>query len=152
MQKIKSMFSVAILSGVVLMLQPFALPTALHAQQPAAPPPGRGTRAFELSLPIVQQAFKITDARFLISFSRYCMLNGPKHRQQQGRDAATPSPSSSTTFTTWAKPMSAPGSLRRPGGLILIDTLNNPDEAASVSSCRACANWVSIPIRSSSSS
>ena len=38
----------------------------------------------------MQHAFKITDARFLISFSRYCMLNGPNTANGKG-EAAIPS-------------------------------------------------------------
>ena len=56
---------------------------------PAAAQQGRGGQRPDQSLPLVQQAFKMTDARYLISFSRYCMLDGPNTANGKG-DAATP--------------------------------------------------------------
>src|SRR5271166_6011682 len=131
MRKIQKMLnSATILSGAFLALQPFALPVALHAQQPAAPAPGRAGRAPDLSLPIVQQAFKITDARFLLSFTRYCMLNGPNTANGKG-DAAPPSQLFDNLYYVGKTDVGA-WVLKTSGGLILIDTLNNPGEAENI--------------------
>ncbi len=128
MQKIKSINSPGIILSiaVVLLLQPFAA----YAQQPAAPPPGRAGRAPDLSLPLVQRAFKITDARFLISFSRYCTLNGPNTANGKG-DAAPPSQLFDNLYYVGKTDVGA-WVLKTSGGLILIDTLNNPEEAANI--------------------
>ena len=131
MQKIKKMLSSGIiLSSAILLLLPFAQPTAVYAQQPAAPAPGRAGRAPDLSLPLVQQAFKITDARFLLSFTRYCMLNGPNTANGKG-DAAPPSQLFDNLYYVGKTDVGA-WVLKTSGGLILIDTLNNPEEAANI--------------------
>lgn len=127
---IKNAGCTAILSGAVLMLQPFALPTTGQAQQPAVPAAGRAGRAPDQSLPLVQDAFKNTDARFLISFSRYCMLNGPNTANGKG-DAATPSQLFDNLYYVGKTDIGA-WVLKTSGGLVLFDTLNNPEEAANI--------------------
>jgi len=126
MQKIHTVLS----SGAALTLLLYALPAALQAQQPAAPPAGRAGRAPDLSLPIVQDAFKITDARFLIAFTRYCMLNGPNTANGKG-DAATPSQLFDNLYYVGKTDVGA-WVLKTSGGLVLFDTLNNPEEAANI--------------------
>ena len=117
----------AMLAGIVLLLQP-VVPVSLQAQQPAAP--GRGGRAPDQSLPLVQEAFKITDARFLISFSRYCMLNGPNTANGKG-DAAIPSQLFDNLYYVGKTDVGA-WVVKTSDGLVLIDTLNNTDEAANI--------------------
>src|SRR3954469_14383189 len=109
------------LAGMILALLP-CLPAA--AQQ------GRGGRAPDQSLPLVQQAFKMTDARYLISFSRYCMLDGPNTANGKG-DAAPPSQLFDNVYYVGKTDVGA-WVLKTSGGLVLFDTLNNPDEAANI--------------------
>jgi len=96
--------------------------TLLNAQ-------GRGSRP-DASLPLVQQAFKMTDARFLISFSRYCMLNGPNTANGKG-DAATPSQLFDNFYYVGRTDVGA-WVLKTSDGLVLFDTLNTPEEAANI--------------------
>jgi metallo-beta-lactamase class B len=91
---------------------------------------GRGGRGADPSLPLVQQAFKLTDARFLISFSRYCMLNGPNTANGKG-DAATPSQLFDNLYYVGRTDVGA-WVLKTSDGLVLFDTLNNVDEAANI--------------------
>jgi hypothetical protein len=129
MQEIQRMLNsaiVTIVSGTLLMLQPFAV----QGQQPATPPPARAGRAPDLSLPLVKEAFKITDARFLISFNRYCMLNGPATANGKG-DAATPSQLFDNLYYVGKTDVGA-WVLKTSDGLVLFDTLNNADEAANI--------------------
>jgi metallo-beta-lactamase class B len=91
---------------------------------------GRGGRGADPSLPLVQQAFKITDARYLISFSRYCMLNGPNTANGKG-DAAIPSQLFDNFYYVGRTDVAA-WVLRTSDGLVLFDTLNNVDEAANI--------------------
>ena len=104
---------------VFLALAPCAL---LNAQ-------GRGARP-DPSLPLVQQAFKMTDARYLISFSRYCMLNGPNTANGKG-DTATASQLFDNFYYVGKTDVGA-WVLKTSDGLVLFDTLNNPDEAANI--------------------
>jgi len=90
----------------------------------------RGGRAPDPSLPMVQQAFKITDARYLISFSRYCMLNGPNTANGKG-DAAPPSQLFDNFYYVGKTDVGA-WVLKTSDGLVLFDTLNTPDEAATI--------------------
>ena len=106
-------------AGVALMLLPCAL---LNAQ-------GRGGRP-DPSLPLVQQAFKMTDARYLISFSRYCMLNGPNTANGKG-DAAIPSQLFDNFYYVGRTDVGA-WVLKTSDGLVLFDTLNNPEEAETI--------------------
>ena len=126
------------LAGVILTLLPAALLNALQAQQ-AAPAQGRGGqaaaqsrggRAPDQSLPLVQQAFKMTDARYLISFSRYCMLNGPNTANGKG-DAATPSQLFDNLYYVGRTDVGA-WVLRTSDGLVLFDTLYNPGDVANI--------------------
>ena len=87
---------------------------------------GRGSGS-DPSLPLVQQAFKLSDPRFLISFSRYCMLNGPNTANGKG-DAAIPSKLFDNLFYVGRTDVGA-WVLKTSGGLVLFDTLNNRDEA-----------------------
>ena len=114
------MKALAVVSGVALTLVTFAL-RPVHAQ-------GRG--APDQSLPLVQQAFKLSDARFLISFSRYCMLNGPNTANGKGV-AATPSRLFDNLYYVGKTDVGA-WVLRTANGLVLFDTLNNPGEAADI--------------------
>ena len=109
------------IAGIILTLLP-CLPAA--AQQ------GRGGRAPDQSLPLVQQAFKMTDARYLISFSRYCMLDGPNTANGKG-DAAPPSQLFDNLYYVGKTDVGA-WVLKTSDGLVLFDTLNNPDEAANI--------------------
>jgi metallo-beta-lactamase class B len=118
---IKNVSRAAILSGAILMLQ---------AQQPAAPSPGRGGRAPDLSVPLVQEAFKLTDPRFLVSFTRYCVLNGPNTANGKG-DAAVPSQLFDNVYYVGKTDIGA-WVLKTSDGLVLFDTLNNADEAANI--------------------
>jgi metallo-beta-lactamase class B len=127
---IKNAICLATLSGVFLILQSLALPTSVEAQQPASAAPGRAGRAPDQSLPLVQQAFKITDARFLISFSRYCMLNGPNTANGKG-DAAIPTQLFDNVYYVGKTDVGA-WVLKTSDGLVLFDTLNNADEAANI--------------------
>jgi metallo-beta-lactamase class B len=115
MQKIPKIF----LAGVVVTLWS----TAAAAQ-------GRGGRGADPSLPLVQQAFKMTDARYLISFSRYCMLDGPNTANGKG-DAATPSQLFDNLYYVGKTDVGA-WVLKTSDGLVLFDTLNNTDEAANI--------------------
>ncbi|MGA2715902.1 MAG: MBL fold metallo-hydrolase [Bryobacteraceae bacterium] len=121
MQKIQNMMG----SAAVLTLLLYALPTAVQAQQP-----GRAGRAPDPSLPLVQEAFKMTDPRYLISFSRYCMLNGPATANGKG-DAAIPSQLFDNLYYVGRTDVGA-WVLKTSDGLVLFDTLNNADEAANI--------------------
>src|SRR2546425_7818539 len=110
-----------LIAGIVLGLLPCV---------PAAAQQGRGSRAPDQSLPLVQQALKMTDARYLISFSRYCMLDGPNTANGKG-DAATPSQLFDNLYYVGKTDVGA-WVLKTSGGLVLFDTLNNPDEAANI--------------------
>ena len=110
-----------LLAGIILTLLPCV---------PAAAQQGRGGRAPDQSLPLVQQAFKMTDARYLISFSRYCMLDGPNTANGKG-DAATPSQLFDNLYYVGKTDVGA-WALKTSDGLVLFDTLNNPDEAANI--------------------
>src|ERR1043165_536677 len=109
-----------IVTAIILMLLPSV---------PVAGQQGRG-RAPDQSLPLVQQAFKMTDARYLISFSRYCMLDGPNTANGKG-DAATPSQLFDNLYYVGRTDVGA-WVLKTSEGLVLFDTLNNPDEAANI--------------------
>jgi len=109
------------LAGIIVMLLPCV---------PAVAQQGRGGRPPDQSLPLVQQAFKMTDARYLISFSRYCMLDGPNTANGKG-DAATPSQLFDNLFYVGKTDVGA-WVLRTSAGLVLFDTLNNPEEAANI--------------------
>jgi metallo-beta-lactamase class B len=113
--------SVLILAAVIMI----ALPVAPASAQQAG-----GGRAPDQSLPLVQQAFKLTDARYLISFSRYCMLDGPNTANGKG-DAATPSQLFDNLYYVGKTDVGA-WVLKTSDGLVLFDTLNNPDEAANI--------------------
>jgi metallo-beta-lactamase class B len=91
---------------------------------------GRGGRGADPSVPLVQQAFKITDARYLISFSRYCMLNGPNTANGKG-DAAIPSQLFDNLYYVGKTDVGA-WVLKTSDGLVLFDTLNNQEEAANI--------------------
>lgn len=106
-----------------LVVLTFLPPAWLNAQ-------GRGGRGADLSLPLVQQALKLTDARYLISFSRYCMLNGPNTANGKG-DAAIPSQLFDNFYYVGRTDVGA-WVLKTSDGLVLFDTLNNPDEAANI--------------------
>ena len=93
-------------------------------------PQGRGGRTPDQSLPLVQQAFKLTDARYLISFSRYCMLDGPNTANGKG-DAATPSQLFDNLYYVGKTDVGA-WALKTSDGIVLFDTLNNPDEAEKI--------------------
>ena len=125
-----AMARAAILVGVALTLLAYGLPAAVQAQQPAGRGQGRGAAVPDPSLPLVQQAFKLSDARYLISFSRYCMLNGPNTANGKG-DAATPSQLFDNLYHVGKTDVSA-WVLKTSAGLVLFDTLNNPDEAANI--------------------
>src|SRR5882672_9510991 len=109
------------LAGIILTLLPCV---------PAAAQQGRGGRAPDQSLSLVQQAFKMTDARYLISFSRYCMVDGPNTANGKG-DAATPSQLFDNLYYLGKTDVGA-WALKTSDGLVLFDTLNNPDEAANI--------------------
>lgn len=108
-------------SGALLMLQ---------AQQPASPPAGRGARPPDLSIPLVKEAFQITDPRYMVSFLRYCVLNGPATSNGRG-EAAVPSQLFDNVYYVGKTDVGA-WVLKTSGGLVLFDTLNNPDEAANI--------------------
>jgi len=91
---------------------------------------GRGGRGADPSLSLVQQAFKMTDARYLISFSRYCMLDGPNTANGKG-DAAAPSQLFDNFYYVGRTDVGA-WVLKTSDGLVLFDTLNNTDEAANI--------------------
>jgi metallo-beta-lactamase class B len=116
-------------AAIAVTLMAAALPLAIHAQRSGAAP-GRGAQAPDQSLPLVQQAFKISDPRYLISFSRYCMLNGPNTANGKG-EAATPSRLFDNLYHVGRTDVSA-WVLKTSAGLILFDTLNNPDEAEQI--------------------
>jgi metallo-beta-lactamase class B len=117
------------LAGVLLTVQLCGVLNALQLA-PAAQAQGRGDRAPDPSLPLVQQAFKMSDARYLISFSRYCMLDGPNTANGKG-DAATPSQLFDNFYYVGRTDVGA-WVLKTSDGLVLFDTLNNPDEAANI--------------------
>jgi metallo-beta-lactamase class B len=117
------------LAGILLALQLSGVLNALQLA-PAAQAQGRGDRAPDPSLPLVQQAFKMSDARYLISFSRYCMLDGPNTANGKG-DAATPSQLFDNFYYVGRTDVGA-WVLKTSDGLVLFDTLNNPDEAANI--------------------
>jgi metallo-beta-lactamase class B len=94
----------------------------LHAQ-------GRG-RQPDQSLPLVKQAFALSDARFLMSFSRYCMLNGPNTANGKG-DAAPPSQLFDNLYYVGKTDVGA-WVVKTTDGLVLFDTLNTRDEAANI--------------------
>ena len=106
----------------------------LNAQQ------GPGGRGPDPSLPVVQQAFKMTDARYLISFTRYCMLDGPDTANGKG-DAATPSQLfdnlcyvGKTDVDAWV--------LKTSDGLVLFDTLSKKLPLMQPNNLmRLCALW-----------
>jgi metallo-beta-lactamase class B len=109
------------LAGIILALLPCV---------PADAQQGRGGRAPDQSLPLVQQAFKMTDSRYLISFSRYCMLDGPNTANGKG-DAATPSQLFDNLYYVGKTDVGA-WVLKTSDGLVLFDTLNNPAEAQNI--------------------
>src|SRR5438128_9951905 len=111
----------ALIAGIILTLLPCV---------PAPAQQGRGGRAPDQSLPLVQQAFKMTDARYLISFSRYCMLDGPNTANGKG-DAATPSQLFDNLYYVGKTDVGA-WVLKTSGGLVLFDTLDTRDEAANI--------------------
>lgn len=111
----------AILSTALLMLQ---------AQQPASPPAGRGARPPDLSIPLVKEAFQMTDPRYMVSFLRYCVLNGPATSNGRG-EAAVPSQLFDNVYYVGKTDVGA-WVLKTSAGLVLFDTLNNPDEAANI--------------------
>src|ERR1044071_541973 len=115
--QIKNLF----LAGIILTLLPCL---------PAAAAQGGGCRGPDQSLPLVQQAFKMTDARYLISFSRYCMLNGPNTANGKG-DAAPPSQLFDNLYYVGKTDVGA-WILKTSDGLVLFDTLNNPEEASNI--------------------
>src|ERR1700757_1271228 len=119
---IKKTKRAVLLAGVVLTLLP------LNAVQSRAQ--SRGGRGQDPSLPLVQQAFKMTDARYLISFSRYCMLDGPNTANGKG-DAAPPSQLFDNLYYVGKTDVGA-WALKTSDGIVLFDTLNNPDEAANI--------------------
>ncbi len=138
MQKIREMLAYRMIKkakrsvlivGIGLALLPATLVNALQAQTPA-PAEGRGGRAPDRSLPLVQQALKLTDARYLISFNRYCMLNGPNTANGKG-DAAVPSQLFDNLYYVGRTDVGA-WVLKTSDGLVLFDTLNTPEEAANI--------------------
>ncbi len=123
--------ALSIASAIAVML--VVCPTVPFAQ--GAGGEGRGAAqgrggGSDPSLPLVQQAFKLSDPRFLISFSRYCMLNGPNTANGKG-DAATPSRLFDNLFYVGRTDVGA-WVLKTSGGLLLFDTLNNRDEAENI--------------------
>jgi metallo-beta-lactamase class B len=91
---------------------------------------GAAADATDPSLPLVQQALKLTDPRFLISFTRYCMLNGPNTANGKG-EAATPSQLFDNLFYVGRTDVGA-WVLKTSTGLVLFDTLNNRAEAEQI--------------------
>jgi metallo-beta-lactamase class B len=126
-------YALSIASGIALSLLAWSVAPS-DAQAQDAPGRGagqaRGGGGSDPSLPLVQQAFKLTDARFLISFSRYCMLNGPNTANGKG-DAAPPSQLFDNLFYVGKTDVGA-WILKTTGGLVLFDTLNNRDEAQNI--------------------
>jgi metallo-beta-lactamase class B len=117
---IKNATRSTILSGAFLTLLMYALPAAAQAQGRAPDP----------SLPLVQEAFKLTDAPYLISFNRYCMLNGPNTANGKG-EAAIPSQLFDNLYYVGRTDVGA-WVLKTSEGLVLFDTLNNTAEAANI--------------------
>jgi metallo-beta-lactamase class B len=117
---IKNARRATILSGAVLTLLTCTLPTSVQAQGRAPDP----------SLPLVQEAFKLTDPAYLISFNRYCMLNGPNTANGKG-DAAIPSQLFDNLYYVGRTDVGA-WVLKTSEGLVLFDTLNNTAEAANI--------------------
>ena len=72
----------------------------------------------------------MSDARYLISFNRYCMLNGPNTANGKG-GAATPSQLFDDFYYVGRTDVGA-WVLKTSAGLVLFDTLNNPEEAANI--------------------
>src|SRR5438105_897570 len=114
---IKNASRKTILSAAVLTLLTSAV---VHAQRPAPDP----------SLSLVQEAFKLTDPAYLISFNRYCMLNGPNTANGKG-DAAIPSQLFDNLYYVGRTDVGA-WVLKTSEGLVLFDTLNNTAEAANI--------------------
>jgi len=111
-------------AGLVMALLTSGLPAELAAQ-------GRGgAQNQDLSLPLVEQAFKMAEGRYLMSFSRYCMLNGPNTANGKG-DAATPSRLFDNFYYVGRTDVGA-WVLRTSDGLVLFDTLYSTDEAESI--------------------
>jgi metallo-beta-lactamase class B len=126
---IQKPFAVSLVSAIALSVVVSSL-AAVGAQPQGAPARGGGPGGPDPSLPLVQQAFKLTDARFLISFSRYCMLNGPNTANGKG-DAAPPSKLFDNLFYVGKTDVGA-WVLRTSDGLVLFDTLNNREEAETI--------------------
>lgn len=127
---VKNSLGIASAAGAFLIVLLLALPSCIEAQQPATAAPGVAGRAPDQSLALVKEAFRITDARFLISFSRYCMLNGPNTANGRG-DAAIPSQLFDNVYYVGKTDVGA-WVLKTSDGLVLFDTLNNPEEAANI--------------------
>lgn len=126
---VKRFGTVAVVSLIVVLLA-YSL-AGLHAQARGGQPGGGpGSAGSDPSLPLVQDAFKLTDARYLISFSRYCMLNGPNTANGKG-SAAPPSALFDNLFYVGKTDVGA-WVLRTSDGLVLFDTLNNRDEAETI--------------------
>src|SRR2546425_12508483 len=107
---------------------------------PAGAQQGRDGRATDQSLPVVQQAFKMTDARFLISFSRYCMLDGPNSANGKG-DAATPSQLFDNLYYVGKTDVGA-WALKTSDGLVVFDTLSKKLPLMQPNNLmRLCALW-----------
>ena len=123
--------AISIVSAIVVTL--LVSSTVLHAQGAGREGRGAGQGSgggSDPSLPLVKQAFKLSDPRFLMSFSRYCMLNGPNTANGKG-DAAPPSKLFDNLFYVGKTDVGA-WVLRTSGGLVLFDTLNNRDEAQNI--------------------
>src|SRR6185503_11402227 len=123
--------ALSIVSAIAVTL--LVYPTGLHAQGAGGAGRGAGQGrggGSDPSLPLVQQAFKLSDPRFLMSFSRYCMLNGPNTANGKG-DAATPSKLFDNLFYVGKTDVGA-WVLKTSDGLVLFDTLSNPEEAATI--------------------
>lgn len=110
----------SVLSYAVLLLCVHGSQTPAKAQSANVDP----------SLPLVQDAFKITDARYLLSFTRYCMLNGPNTANGKGV-AAVPSQLFDNLYYVGKTDVGA-WVLKTSDGLVLFDTLNTPEEAANI--------------------
>ena len=116
---------------VLVMLLLSGVLSAQGRGQGAAPAAGGGRgQAPDRSLPLVQDAFKLTEGRYLMSFSRYCMLNGPNTANGKGA-AATPSQLFDNLYYVGRTDVGA-WVLRTSNGLVLFDTLYNSDEAANI--------------------
>lgn len=111
-------FSVHAVLGALL------LPCALLGAQ------GRGGNQPDTSLPLVQDAFRMAQGRYLISFTRYCMLNGPNTPNGKG-EAASPSQLFDNFYYVGRTDVGA-WVLETSDGLVLFDTLNTPEEAENI--------------------